>query len=92
MADSLDKVKEGHGVIYDVQTRWKDLHLPTFIGASSALYFVEQLVGHPLEVIRTRLQVESKVCVFLCYIVSDYLAVQIFQLEILFYIYYCYRC
>jgi hypothetical protein len=53
--------QDDHGIVYDVQTRWKDLHLPTFVAASSALYFVEQLVGHPLEVIRTRLQVDEKV-------------------------------
>jgi hypothetical protein len=55
-------MSEEKSVVYDLQTSWRDLHVPTFVAVSSAVYFGEQLIGHPVEVVRTRLQVSQKVC------------------------------
>jgi len=51
----------GHDdIVYNLQTKWNDLDKRIFVAASSTLYFLEQLVAHPLEVIRTNLQVDQK--------------------------------
>lgn len=51
---------EKQDIFYDVQTRWKDIHVPTLIAASSTWWFAEQLISHPLEVLRTKIQVNRK--------------------------------
>eukprot|EP01114_Cavostelium_apophysatum_P021062 TRINITY_DN7242_c0_g1_i1.p1 TRINITY_DN7242_c0_g1~~TRINITY_DN7242_c0_g1_i1.p1 ORF type:complete len:344 (+),score=69.91 TRINITY_DN7242_c0_g1_i1:108-1139(+) len=42
--------------IFELNTSFKDLHLPTFLAFSSAVYICENVVYYPFDVLRTRLQ------------------------------------
>ncbi|XP_049849254.1 uncharacterized protein LOC126318303 [Schistocerca gregaria] len=64
--ECTDGVERGTGserpkVVYQVQTPFKDLHLPTFFSLGACFYMLEQVITHPTEVIRTRLQVERHI-------------------------------
>jgi len=48
---------------YHLETDFNNLHLPTFVSLASFFYFSETLVGHPLDVVRTRIQVDRTVSI-----------------------------
>lgn len=49
-------LKSDLGVVYDVQTAFENLDKSVLLASSSAIYFVEMLVTHPFEVLRTQVQ------------------------------------
>eukprot|EP01125_Pyxidicula_operculata_P012597 TRINITY_DN4141_c0_g1_i4.p1 TRINITY_DN4141_c0_g1~~TRINITY_DN4141_c0_g1_i4.p1 ORF type:complete len:293 (+),score=49.94 TRINITY_DN4141_c0_g1_i4:3-881(+) len=53
-------MSEGSEVLFKVQTKWSDLNIPVLVALSSSWWIGEQLITHPLEVIRTRLQVNNQ--------------------------------
>ncbi len=44
----------------EVSVAWRDISLPKMIGYGSALYGVEQLAVYPSELLRTRLQIDTR--------------------------------
>lgn len=55
-------LKSDLGVVYDVQTAFENLDKSVLLASSSAIYFVEMLVTHPFEVLRTQVQTSQTVC------------------------------
>lgn len=49
------------GYVYHLQTKWSEINIPKLLMLTSAFYLMEEMVAHPLEVIRTKLQVDHKV-------------------------------
>eukprot|EP01126_Amoeba_proteus_P054197 TRINITY_DN6654_c0_g2_i4.p1 TRINITY_DN6654_c0_g2~~TRINITY_DN6654_c0_g2_i4.p1 ORF type:complete len:336 (-),score=42.71 TRINITY_DN6654_c0_g2_i4:582-1538(-) len=52
--------EEGLELIYKIQSSWDKLDVPKFACVSSTLFMLENLVLHPLDVIRTKLQVSRE--------------------------------
>jgi hypothetical protein len=50
-------------VVYDVQTAFENMDKTILMLSSSAVYFVEMLVTHPLEVLRTQIQASQTVLI-----------------------------
>jgi len=65
MEGSADSRGKHHSATeeYHLETDFNNLHLPTFVSLASFFYFSETLVGHPLDVVRTRIQVDRTVSI-----------------------------
>lgn len=57
----MEKKESDVSIQYHVNTMFQDINVPIFLAASSFFFSVEQLISHPLEVIRTRLQANRNV-------------------------------
>lgn len=57
----LPVMAEEPDVLYDLQTKWHQLHVPKFLALTASFYLLEEMIVHPLEVIRTKLQVDKQV-------------------------------
>lgn len=55
---------DSQSVVYAVQTAFENLDKGLLLFSSTVIYFGEMLVTHPLEVIRTSVQVSQAVCIY----------------------------
>lgn len=51
-------------VIYDVQTEFSNMDIKMLVGSSAVVYFIEMLLTHPLDVIRTQIQTSQTVRIY----------------------------